>query len=471
MLKRDWLGEKPLYRSKINNWVAQSENISELVTTETKVDPYGMAKFLYHQYVPGKFTVYGGIYKEEPEIANSLPVEDSLDCDIASKLMVLMQMVVGEMMGEEKEDIGVFLSGGLDSSIIGMLVNTVAKGKVHTFSVIFPTFSEGVYARQVSDYLGTEHHEILITPQSALEALPELVEAYGEPIGDAATICNYIMAREAKKYVSRAFSGDGGDEVFAGYPWHRLIVQMEKLFTMPEVVKKLIGLGIKMIPGRGKPQDIMGSINSRAGVFSQKDIWATQAYMEKALSVEEIEYFTRLPVRGLKQQPLHGMRIPSYLKHALNRAQMFDILNILPEKFCMKAYGSTKLAGLTELAPFQAQEVVEFAFRMTPEVKLFGGIGKRILRRAFAGLLPSNILSREKQGFGTPVGAWLEDTGFYLEVYDKIVRSRFAQEYYKRYHIHDMMASILGGKVRNYHQANVIWTLYALASWHEAHVA
>lgn len=467
MLQRDWLGEKPLYWSKINNRVVQSENISDLVTAETKADPYGMAKFLYHQYVPGKFTVYGDIYKEKPGILNALPSEKIIDTPVEARLMALMLKVVDEMIGEEKEDIGVFLSGGLDSSIIGMLVDTVAKGKVHTFSVIFPTFSEGKYARQVSDYLGTEHHEILITPQMALEVLPELVKAYGEPIGDAATICNYIMAREAKKYVDRAFSGDGGDEIFAGYPWHRLIVQMEKLFTMPGAVKKLIGLGIKAVPGRGKPHGIMGLLHSRAGVFCQKDIWATQAYMEKALSVDEIEYLTRLPL----DDPMKGMRIPVYLKHTLNRAQMFDILNILPEKFCMKAYGSTKLAGLTELAPFQAREVVEFAFSIPRDKKLAGAQGKWILRHSFDEMLPKNILMREKQGFGTPVGAWLRDWEFFKEISSKLHGSQFAEEYIKTDDMLDLLRHIKDEEVRNYHEANVIWTLYALASWYQAHVA
>ncbi len=482
--KRDPIGEHPLFYRVGGSEVKVAGNIRDLVEDTDSFDEDAMAAFLYHQYTPGRDTVYKPIKKAtpgwetHPRASDIMQpywtlTENILDRDahyFAGRLRDLLQNTV-ERMIDTHDNIAVFLSGGLDSSIIAALVVKAmrGRGRVHTFSIGFPSFSEQHHAKAVSDYLGTIHHEILVTPEMALECIPLLMKHAGEPIGDAATVCNYILAREVAKYagIGVAFSGDGGDEVFAGYPWHWLATELRIPFNLPSPLKAL-GRGIlEMVPGRDDIHSRGAWFTSKAGVFCQPTWWQTQAFMEKALTVPEIKRLTYLPTEGI----CRGLRVPKGMSNRVNQVQAFDILNILPEKFCMKAHWATSLAGVTELAPFLDPAVVELAFQMPPEMKLVGRTGKWILRKTFQDLIPAYILDRPKQGFGVPIAEWLKDKAFQRNMRKTMLTSEYAERYFNRYKVKDLLEQAFALGVRSYREANSIWTLYALAGWHTTCVA
>ncbi len=483
-MQRDPIGEHPLYYRQTGINLTPARDIRDLVGSHDSLDEDAMAAFLFHQYTPGRDTVYMPIKKVRPgwmiDTGSSEPLRQhwSLtdhvldgysDHHWAFRVRDLVTNVVKRMVGDA-EEVAVFLSGGLDSSIIAALVVDAmqGRGRVHSFSIGFPTFSEQSHAQVVATRLGTVHHEILVTPEMALECIPDLMKHASEPIGDAATVCNYILAREMKKFgLDLAFSGDGGDEVFAGYPWHWLATALKIPFNLPRLVKAL-GRGIlDMVPNHDDLHSRLAEYHARAGVFVQPVWWHTQAFMQKALTVPEIKRLTNLPTDDINV----GLRVPQGFSNRLNEVQAFDIMNILPTKFCMKAHWAVTLAGVTELAPFLDPEVVRTAFLMPPEMKLRGRVGKWILRRAFQDLVPPHILDRPKQGFGVPIAEWLKDDNFKRSVAVALTMSEFAQRYYKRDKMANLLTKIATNGCRSYREANSIWTLYALAGWHEACVA
>lgn len=481
-IRRDEIGEAPVYYTWDGVELLHSDAISDLleVRVDRAVDEAAVYEYLYHQYVPGINTVYKGIKKLLPgyemvETDGDLKirkywdlVEDVGEYDAeyyARGVRLLLEQVVEEKIGDNR-DVGVFLSGGLDSSAIAAIAKKYTKGRLHTFTAAFEGSSEVVYARKVADMLGAVHHEMLITADMVMQYLPEIIRCYDEPVGDAATVNCYLMDKRAKLYVDVVLSGDGGDEVFGGYPWHEIALKWRIPFGMPEMMK-LAGRGLLgLMPGKG----IIGTRGNRlhwtAGVFFEDSFWDTQLFMEKALSQAEIARLTKYPMR----YPNTGIVLPDGMAHILNKAQALDIKNILPEKFCMKSYKAAKAIGITLLCPFLDTSVVEFAFTIPPGYKIRYGQEKWILREAVKELLPADILNRKKQGFGTPLAGWLNTRGFGSMVSNALLYGELPNRMFNYEAVESLIRRILSGRVRGFHEGNAVWTIFALVAWHQAYI-
>ncbi|GAH65701.1 unnamed protein product, partial [marine sediment metagenome] len=265
----------------------------------------------------------------------------------------------------------------------------------------------------MAEQLGSEHHEWVITGDEVADRWSEVVRFYGEPVGDAATINIFLLAERAKEYVPLLLTGDGGDEVFAGYPWYKIARDWRLPFAAGHSVWPVGGMALSFVPGRGNPRTFGNTFDSLAGVFFETSWWERQTFMEKALSVAEIWWLTRGCVdRSLITGVNWGIRLPEHCQSALARMQALDIMNILPEKFCMKTYKASAAAGIPITSPFLDPAVIEFAFRLSPKCRLNGKTEKWILREAFAGCGPPENMIRKKQGFGTPVAEWFSQRKF-----------------------------------------------------------
>jgi asparagine synthase (glutamine-hydrolysing) len=383
----------------------------------------------------------------------------------AGKLRDVLHQSVESCIGENKE-VGVFLSGGLDSSSVAALAYEYLGVGLHAFSVGFESFSELEYARRVVKHLGLgqTHHEIMISADMVARDILEIAKEFDEPMGDAAGINNYYLAREAQKYVKVVLTGDGGDEVIGGYPWYTIGLRFAKVFGLPLLVKEIERLILSMVPHKGNLNTSGNRFHWLSSVFCEPTILDAQLYMESAITPTELDWMSRLGW----QRANDSFTMPPKMRSLINRMQALDCLNLLPEKFFMRTYGATKNSGIEERLPLASLDVVEFAFAMPSELKIKNGQVKFILREAMRDLLPIEILGRKKQGFGTPLVYWFKHPILRDIIVDRLGSGELVRRYFRGDAIKTIVKDLMDGKVNSYHVANAIWTVFALQLWYDS---
>jgi asparagine synthase (glutamine-hydrolysing) len=309
--------------------------------------------------------------------------------------------------------VGVLLSGGLDSSAVTAFATEHYPGQIQTFSVGFdePSFDESRYARQVSRRLGTRHHEIVLSSREGAELVPKIPDFLDEPFGDSSLIPTYLLSRFVRQHVKVALGGDGGDELFAGYPTlpaHRLLGYYERLVPwhlrthlIPQLLKSMpvsfdnISLDFKIrrfLSGRGVPLE------------SRHHRWLGSFIDEEKQEI--LSDWVKPVVRDSYAEAYrHARDCDADLM--LNRILYNDLKLYLENDILFKVDRASMAASLEVRVPFLNRHVVDFAASLPIELKLHRFTGKYVLKRAMAGRLPSEVIRRSKKGFNMPVAHWL----------------------------------------------------------------
>jgi asparagine synthase (glutamine-hydrolysing) len=314
--------------------------------------------------------------------------------------------------------LGAFLSGGIDSSTIVALMQKQARCPVRTFSIGFweKRFNEADVARRVAERLGTDHTELYVTPEQALEVIPRLPAMYDEPFADSSQIPTHLVAAMARRHVTVALSGDGGDELFYGYERYLLAMQLwSGMSNTPIGVRRALAVAMKAIPVAGwnlltrlfPTRLTAGRLGDR--VHKIADRIALEDFDELSASL-----------MALWQQPLGALNrdltishphLPPpdtlTLQHLPERMMARDIAHYLPDDILVKVDRATMAVSLEGRMPLLDHRIVELAWRMPMKLKLRGGTGKWILRRILSKYVPDDIVNRPKQGFGAPIENWL----------------------------------------------------------------
>jgi asparagine synthase (glutamine-hydrolysing) len=293
--------------------------------------------------------------------------------------------------------LGVFLSGGVDSSIVSAAARRV--GPIKTFSIRFADarYDESQYARQVSEHLGTEHHEFEVRPEAGID-LPRLAEMFGEPFGDSSALPTHHLARATRGVVKVALSGDGGDELFGGYDRYQAM-RFGKHIPGLTLLRPLASLLT-----RGHPK----SFKVRAGRFLATAGTAPSDRYDSYLRIFDERRLRELapdanflfPVRSEAYSITH-----SGARDEVQAALACDRFRYLPDDLLTKVDRCSMMHGLEVRSPFMDHELVQFAAGLTTDQLLKGG-PKRMLREAFAGDLPDFVFKRKKMGFAVPIGEW-----------------------------------------------------------------
>jgi asparagine synthase (glutamine-hydrolysing) len=435
LLARDRLGQKPLYWSRTPAGLAFASEPAALLEcpdVPRKVDRRAIGQFLRFGYVPAPATGFAGIQKLPPahylvfdaatgrvegpvrywDIPRGPAEENASAEEWRERLLATLSEAVKSQLVADVP-LGVLLSGGLDSSAIAALAATGAAAPLRTFTVRFAEagWDESAYAREVAHRLGAEHTEVRVEPR-CVEALPELVERHGEPFADSSAIAMYYLAKEARRGITVALSGDGGDESFGGYPRHGAMMMSERM--CPTLRRILARIGRRMQPHAGR-----------------KSRWNAARRFFSALDLEPLPRY--LAWRSLFGPDLAGLLAPDFAADALaddplapwlaaitgldsrpwvDRAMAIDLADYLPNDCLAKVDIASMRHSLEVRSPFLDHRVVELARRMPVGLKwrAHGGRppqGKAILREAMRDLLPGAILTRGKMGFGVPVSEWL----------------------------------------------------------------
>ena len=482
VLARDRLGKKPLiYHTAGGELYFGSEHQALLAGLRPKrlvPDLNAIALYLRLGYVPAPFDAFAGLRKLAPaevltwrdgEIScrrywtPPVDVAEVEAAEAAAEVRRLFDRAVAKRLVADVP-LGAFLSGGLDSSA---LVASMAaqSAQVRTFTIGFDErdYSELVHARRVAERFGTEHHELIVRPDT-LAILPTLVRHYGEPYADSSAVPTYYLARMAREHVTVALAGDGGDELFAGYRRYRAMQLAETFDRIPIRVRRGAWQAVgALLPSSGSERSTAARVrrfvrgvaeppSSRylqiAGIFPSD--WLAAAAMP-GFATEVLCAEQELAARGAQVQG-----------DAVTRSQRTDIAQYLPDDLLVKVDIASMANSLEVRAPFLDRELVEYAMRLPTGLKIRAGRGKWLLRQAFADVLPPETAARGKQGFGLPIGAWLRTT--LRPLLDDVVLSRNALD--RGYLMPAAVRSLVDEHLRGVDHTHRLWSLIMLELWH-----
>ena len=431
VLSRDRLGKKPLLIARTEHGIAFASEMQALTAAEgvTKsIDHTGLDAFVSYGYVPHRFSTFKGVNKLAP--ATTLTIErDGTEkqlCywqiqhepsqlsyeDAKAKLSDLISTAVKDRL-ESDVPLGAFLSGGIDSTTIAAYANELSSSQLQTFCVGFNErkFDERDAARMVAEWIGTEHHEDVVNVDGAA-VLPDLLKHYGEPYSDASTIPTYFLCSAVRQRMTVALSGDGGDELFLGYPHYP---KFEKRLQLNKLINALPGSSLLANHARNRSRHLR---NLPERVLN--------AAFESALPVEEAYARTVTTfVRGDKRELYSDAFAASltdedavdrytsqvYASHAdhspITRAGLTDMQVYMADDILAKVDISSMAASIEVRAPLLDYRVIEFAASLPEDYKYKDGKGKRILRDVARDRLPAELFTLPKSGFGIPISDWL----------------------------------------------------------------
>jgi len=478
ILARDPIGEKPLYYYYNGEELVFASEIKAILQAgvEKEVDKTTLYNYLAYQYSLGERTFFENIKKvlagnmviledKDLTVKNYWDIKENLiqasDDYFIKKLRELLEGSIRLKMVADVP-IGYFLSGGIDSSAVVALARQYSDEKFHTFSVGFETFSELKYAKIVSQHLKTDHHELIITADMVAKDVSEIAWYYDEPLGDAAIINNYYLSKEAAKYVKVLLAGEGGDELFAGYPNYKRNLKYFNFFQSSGLQKNIAGALLNLIPRKGDLYSNGSKINRIFGFLCQPTFERAHLYTTRDMSREEINYLTKLDYSDAENSAISSLE----MKNPLDTMLAIDCKNLLPEKFLMKADKATMANSVEERLPLLDKEIIEFAFSVPQNLKIKNGEEKYILREAVKELLPLEIINRPKQGFGTPVDEWLLNPALQKMVCQTLSNGNLIREIFKKEKIQDIVRNLEKGNV---HRARTIWIIFALELWHQTY--
>jgi asparagine synthase (glutamine-hydrolysing) len=430
LLARDRMGIKPLYYSLYGGSLWFSSEVKCILAaggSARVIDPMGVDQLLTFEYTASPTTLFEDVKKVPPgawltfsggKIHQgrfwSLPAgTPDLTGDATEVAEQLRQTLVGAVRRQLASDVplGAFLSGGIDSSILVAAMTEVSPTPPLTFSIGFgdPTYSELRYARAVAEHCGTQHHEEVLTPDY-LAVLPEVISQLDQPIADFSVFPTLLVARIARRRVTVALGGDGGDELFGGYDTYRADRLSARLLDwQPAPLRAAAEWLARGLPlGKGK----RGLANELRRFLEGARLPADWQHLRWMVFLRE-EQRTRLYTREFRAQvtgAAEGLVRTVLESGAADRlaAQMrCDLRFYLPEDILAKVDAMSMATSLEARVPYLDNEVVDLALAIPSRLKVRGGERKWILKRAFAGSLPQSVLRRGKEGFSMPMKHWL----------------------------------------------------------------
>jgi asparagine synthase (glutamine-hydrolysing) len=450
-LGRDRMGEKPLYYG----WQGSGQYSSFIFGSELKalkahpafsaqINRDALCLLMRHSYIPAPHSIYHGIFKlpagslltvsldkREPVIAtywsltdvavagNSSHLQGSPE-EMVDALEDLLKSAVGQQMMADVP-LGAFLSGGIDSSTVVALMQAQSARPVKTFTIGFNEegYNEAEHAKAVARHLGTDHTEMYITPQQALDVIPKLPSLYCEPFADSSQIPTFLVSQLASQKVTVSLSGDAGDELFAGYNRYVLARSIwGKISRLHPGVRSLAASGVRMLspaawnaligplqsfaPRSWRYASVGDKLHKGAGVL------AAQSLDDLYLGLVTHWKPQDLVIDGHEPETcLNGNRLVLPGLDNVQRMMVLDAITYLPDDILVKVDRAAMGVSLESRVPFLDHRVVEFAWRIPQVLKLRDGVGKWILRQVLYRHVPKELIDRPKMGFGVPIDVWL----------------------------------------------------------------
>lgn len=484
-LARDRVGIKPLYygwAGKTFLFGSELRALEQHPGFEGRVDREAIDLYLEFGYVPTPLSIYEGIRKLPP--ATSLQIKLGASAPEPQRYWDLASAFRANLWtGSEQEAIdtlesvlesaierhlisdvplGAMLSGGIDSSLVVALMCAKARGRVKTFSIGFAekAFDESPYAREVARHLGTDHTEMIVTPQDALAVTSTLPEVYDEPFADSSQIPTLLISRLTRSQVTVALSGDGGDELFGGY--YRYLYA-PKIWRAVNVVPGAVrGIGAGTLTQVQKAMRRCGW----DGLFADRILKTANAL--QASSLAEIYWGlcqTGFQVGG-KPHPMAVGQMSKPSAEPLAELQYLDMLTYLPDDILTKVDRASMSLGLEARVPLLDENLIGFAASLPPLMKIRGKCTKWLLRQVLYKHVPRALLERPKAGFAIPLAAWLR--GPLADWAESLlsVETLRKQDFLRAPSVRRDWSEFRAGKRANHHQ---LWAILMFQAWHAMH--
>ena len=446
MLARDRLGEKPLYygwqgRGSKRAFLFGSDlaALRQHASFEGQENPIAVREYLRFGYVPTPHSIYIGIQKLGPgqvlrvsltnpdpsifsywdraRIFSDAPTFEGSPTAAVDRLEEIASKAVGRQMMADVP-LGAFLSGGVDSSTVVALMQAQSDRPIKTYSIGFgdPDHNEAIFAASVAKYLRTDHHELYVTPAMALDVVPKLASIYSEPFADSSQIPVYLVSQLARQSVTVALSGDGGDELFAGYNRYILTARYYRMIrSLPSPLRN----SMASLIGQLKPQHWHKIERMLKGRHALAKLSEKVPKIQKAFSAQNADELYRNlvslnvdPVAFLRSdisvaENSQNTRIMSYDDPIIPGMMACDLETYLPDDILCKVDRAAMAVSLETRVPFLDHELVEFAWSLPMSLKLREGTGKWVLRQLLYRHVPKELIDRPKMGFSVPIDAWL----------------------------------------------------------------
>ncbi|MFZ5950604.1 MAG: asparagine synthase (glutamine-hydrolyzing) [Candidatus Rifleibacteriota bacterium] len=503
-LARDRMGEKPLYYGTCPEGLVFASELScfkGFIRKDWEIDRNALALFFRHNYIPAPHTIFKNVFKLEPGHMVSISVDcidklqngvypfpywdivklaregsqNNLNLSFEDCQEQLENLIKNSISLQMVADVplGAFLSGGVDSSLIVGIMQSLSLRPIKTFTIGFneTNFNEAGYAKEVARYIGTDHTELYVTPKMALDIVPKLCKIYSEPFSDSSQIPTHLVCQLARKHVTVALSGDAGDELFGGYSRY---FQQEKLWK----VIKYLNKSLKQVAS-GSLQILSDAIEflgartpSSFSNLSAKALRAAEflQYENSFQLYKSLVSHSRLPSKEVIFEGLEPVTKLDFveknvsLKNDFEKMMFCDMISYLPDDILVKVDRAAMSVSLETRVPLLDPAIVEFSFKIPIKYKVCNGKGKLLLRRILENYLPKNLFERPKMGFGIPIGDWLrndlKDWAYELLKKQRIQREGYLCEnsidlYWKEHQS--------GRKARDY----MLWNVLMFQSWLE----
>lgn len=492
-LFRDRLGIKPLiYLWDQENFAFGSEikSITSLKSFHKELNKEVLHDYLHLGFVPTPYTIYKNVFKLNAgcwmKVTQS-GIEEFRYWNINTKLsnnvienkeqsmVKLSDLLMSSVQYQLKSDVpfGVFLSGGIDSSLVTAQAVQLSSVKVNTFSIGFEenSHNESEYAKAVAQYLQTDHHEFIVSYKDAIQLIDSILETYDEPFADPSAIPTMLVSKLARDYVTVTLSGEGGDELFMGYgsyKWaRRLSNPINKLMAYPvAAILSKMNSRMQRISHMLRYKD---SFNLRSHIFSQEQYYFSSNEIIELLNTEykpvslvgndmKINFNSVLGETINAGLPKIGTRSLT----AMEQQAIFDLYYYLPDDLLTKVDRASMRFSLETRVPYLDHRVVEFALNISPDLKYRNGTSKFILKQILYQYIPEEFFARPKQGFAIPLNKWLHKELAYLieENLDQSTIEKYGIVKFEK--VKELLFNFNNGQDYLY---NRIWLLIILHKW------
>ncbi len=494
-LVRDRLGIKPLnyyWDGKNLAFASEIKALLKIKQVDRTINPTAVGDFLHLGFIPAPNSIYKNINKLLPGSylkvdKNGLSttrywnVNKKLTNNIITEkeeaLVKLSDLLMSSVQYQLKSDVpfGVFLSGGIDSSLVTAQAVNLSSVKVNTFSIGFEenSHNESEYAKAVANHLGTNHHEFIVSYKDAINLFDSISEVYDEPNADSSFIPTMLVSKLARNFVTVTLSGEGGDELFFGYgshQWARRLSNPWFNFVRPSLAVALSHLSSRY-QRIGKLLQTELSTNLRSHILSQEQYYFTTSEIRDigcapynvAGFLQDSENVDIHSVLAEKQTGT-GKSVSVRNLTAMEQQALFDIHYYLPYDLLTKVDRSSMFYSLETRVPYLDHRVVEFAINLSPELKFHNGISKYILKQILYKYVPEKLFNRPKQGFAIPLNKWLrKELKYLIDEYLNPVTLEHAG-FVKPEAVEKLLKDFFDGKDYLY---NRIWLLIVLHKWHQ----
>ena len=486
-LARDRMGEKPLYYGKVKDSFVFASDINAIRAVDgfsNPIDTAVLQGYFINGYITAPYSIYQGIYKLKPGCVLTLEAPFSeWNCEEYYNIKDVAQngqrnrfkgtekeavdeldgLLKKAMKGQMVADVplGAFLSGGIDSTLVVSLMQSISDIPVRTFTIGFEEekYNEAVFAKETAKHLGTKHTEMYVGYQDVIDLLPCIPEAFGEPFADSSQLPTMLVSKMTREHVTVSLSGDAGDEFFCGYNSYKEIqnglrIMQGKLGFIKEPLRTSLGKQILKCNVMHSP--FLRVLGRTLSIHTPEELY-------RAINDDDIRAHRLCTSKKVQPYPTGNEIYPDgFLTGAESNLMLMNMLQYLPDDILAKVDRAGMYYSLETRIPLLDADVMQFAWTLPDEYKMNQGVTKKILKELLYRYVPESMMNRPKKGFSVPVSIWLKE-GKMREWAESVLNDAYSLS--NDYINAGLVQAVWKDYIDNNHWSSLIWYILMFDQW------